>query len=81
MNAAEPQGVTATPVLQGIRVLDLGRTIAGPFGAGPFGAAPLGDLGTEVIRVERVDGCEERFVIHSRRKRVQPVRDRGYPGT
>jgi len=51
MNAATPQ------VLAGIRVLDVGRYIAGP-----FCAALLGDLGADVIRVERVDGGEDRFV-------------------
>ena len=37
--------------LSGIRVLDFGRFIAGP-----FCATLLGDLGAEVIRVERIDG-------------------------
>ena len=44
-------------VLDGIRVLDFGRYIAGP-----FCGALLGDLGADVIRVERVDGGEDRFV-------------------
>ena len=43
-------------VLNGIRVLDFGRFIAGP-----FCAALLGDLGAEVIRIEKVDGSEDRF--------------------
>lgn len=43
-------------VLQGIRVLDFGRYIAGP-----FCACVLGELGAEVIRVEKVDGSEDRF--------------------
>ena len=43
-------------VLDGIRVLDFGRYIAGP-----WCAALLGDLGAEVIRVEKVDGGEDRF--------------------
>jgi crotonobetainyl-CoA:carnitine CoA-transferase CaiB-like acyl-CoA transferase len=43
--------------LEGIRVIDFGRYIAGP-----YCAALLGDLGAEVIRVERVDGGEDRFV-------------------
>ena len=46
-----------TAVLDGIRVLDFGRYIAGP-----FCAALLGDLGAEVIRIERVGGGEDRFV-------------------
>ncbi len=45
-------------VLDGIRVLDFGRYIAGP-----FCAALLADLGADVIRVEKVKGSEDRFVI------------------
>ncbi|HJN95139.1 MAG: formyl-CoA transferase [Gammaproteobacteria bacterium] len=44
-------------VLQGIRVLDFGRYIAGPF-CGTL----LGDMGAEVIRIEKVDGSEDRFL-------------------
>ncbi|NQV22238.1 MAG: CoA transferase [Rhodospirillales bacterium] len=44
-------------VLDGIRVLDFGRYIAGP-----YCATLLGDMGAEVIRVERVDGSEDRFI-------------------
>ncbi len=43
-------------VLDGIRVLDFGRYIAGP-----FVGTMLGDLGAEVIRVEKLDGSEDRF--------------------
>ncbi len=45
-------------VLDGIRVLDFGRYIAGP-----FCAALLGDLGADVIRVEKVRGSEDRFIV------------------
>jgi crotonobetainyl-CoA:carnitine CoA-transferase CaiB-like acyl-CoA transferase len=45
-------------VLDNIRVLDFGRYIAGP-----FCAALLGDLGAEVIRIERIGGGEDRFYI------------------
>jgi crotonobetainyl-CoA:carnitine CoA-transferase CaiB-like acyl-CoA transferase len=42
-------------VLDGVRVLDMGRYIAGP-----MCGALLGDLGAEVIRIERVGGGEDR---------------------
>src|SRR5271169_2383862 len=45
-------------VLDGIRVLDFGRYIAGP-----FCAALLADLGAEVIRIERIGGGEDRGFI------------------
>jgi len=43
-------------VLHGVRVIDLGRYIAGP-----MCAALLGDLGADVIRVERVEGGDDRY--------------------
>src|SRR5579862_9651249 len=45
-------------VLDGVRVLDFGRYIAGP-----FCAALLGDLGAEVILIERLGGGEDRFFL------------------
>ncbi|TWO73127.1 CoA transferase [Caenimonas sedimenti] len=44
-------------LLAGIRVFDFGRFIAGP-----YCAALLGDLGADVVRVERVEGGEDRSV-------------------
>jgi crotonobetainyl-CoA:carnitine CoA-transferase CaiB-like acyl-CoA transferase len=43
-------------ILQGIRVLDFGRYIAGP-----YCAALLGEYGADVIRIEKRDGGEDRF--------------------
>ena len=54
-------------ILKNIRVLDFGRYIAGP-----YCGALLGDLGAEVIRIERLDGSEDRF--------IHPLRDEGGEG-
>ena len=43
-------------VLEGIRVLDFGRYIAGP-----YCAALLAEQGAEVIRIEKRDGSEDRY--------------------
>ncbi len=45
------------PLLAGIRVLDFGR-----FVAGPYCATLLGYLGAEVIRIEKRGGGEDRFI-------------------
>jgi len=47
-----------TPILDGVRVVDFGRYIAGP-----FCAAMLADLGAEVIRVEPPKGAEDRWLM------------------
>ena len=46
-------------LLKGYRVLDFGRFIAGP-----YCAALLGDHGADVIRIERVEGGEDRYIPH-----------------
>ena len=45
-------------ILEGIRVLDFGRYIAGP-----FCATLLADLGAEVIRIEKPSGGEDRYTV------------------
>ena len=51
-------GTAATaPLLQGVRVLDFGRYIAGP-----YCAALLAEYGADVIRIEKRGGSEDRFV-------------------
>ena len=44
-------------ILEGVRVLDFGRYIAGP-----YCATLLAEFGADVIRVEKRDGSEDRFV-------------------
>ena len=44
-------------VLDGIRVLDFGRYIAGP-----YCATLLAELGADVIRIEKVSGSEDRYL-------------------
>ena len=51
-------------VLEDIRVLDLGRYIAGP-----YCAALLAEFGADVIRVDRVGGSDDRLIL--------PVSDEG----
>ncbi|MES2260326.1 MAG: CoA transferase [Pseudomonadota bacterium] len=45
-------------VFKDLRVLDFGRYIAGP-----FCAAMLGDFGADVIRIDKLGGSEDRFVM------------------
>lgn len=58
MSDSKASAATATGPLAGIRVLDFGRYIAGP-----FCAALLGEFGADVIRVERPEGGEDRFLM------------------
>ncbi|MEZ5653387.1 MAG: CoA transferase [Burkholderiaceae bacterium] len=51
----DPNG-SDTPILAGIRVLDFGRYIAGP-----YCATLLGEFGADVIRIEKRTGSEDRF--------------------
>lgn len=43
-----------TAVLQGLRVLELGQVLAGPFAGAIFA-----DLGAEVVKLERIDGGDD----------------------
>ena len=45
-----------TALLQGVRVLDFGRYIAGP-----YCATLLAEYGADVIRIEKRGGSEDRF--------------------
>ena len=57
-NSANDTGEARPPILAGVRVLDLGRYVAGP-----FCATLLGDLGADVIRVDRIGGSEDRGLM------------------
>jgi crotonobetainyl-CoA:carnitine CoA-transferase CaiB-like acyl-CoA transferase len=50
------EGLAVAGVLEGVRVLDFGRYIAGP-----YCAALLAEHGAEVIRIEKREGSEDRF--------------------
>jgi crotonobetainyl-CoA:carnitine CoA-transferase CaiB-like acyl-CoA transferase len=52
-----PSSRSVRPLLAGIRILDFGRYVAGP-----YCATLLGFLGAEVIRIERREGGEDRFI-------------------
>ena len=52
-NTTEPADAAALP-LAGIRVIELGQNIAGPF-AGVI----LASLGAEVVKIERPDGGDD----------------------
>jgi crotonobetainyl-CoA:carnitine CoA-transferase CaiB-like acyl-CoA transferase len=58
----------SSPVLEGIRVLDYGRFIAAP-----WCSAILADMGADVIRIEKREGGEDRW--------VQSVTEGGEGGT
>jgi crotonobetainyl-CoA:carnitine CoA-transferase CaiB-like acyl-CoA transferase len=67
MSEAKVTASGAPGVLANIRVLDFGRYVAGP-----YCATLLGYLGAEVIRIERREGGEDRFIA--------PVADGGEGG-
>src|SRR6516165_98710 len=47
-------------ILDGVRVLDFGRYVAGP-----YCAALLADLGADVVRIERLQGGDDRYLMPS----------------
>ena len=49
--------IETRPILYGVRVLDFGRYVAGP-----YCATLLGYLGAEVIRIEKIGGSEDRYI-------------------
>jgi crotonobetainyl-CoA:carnitine CoA-transferase CaiB-like acyl-CoA transferase len=53
----DPPSSAGRPLLAGIRILDFGRYVAGP-----YCATLLGYLGADVIRIERRGGGEDRFI-------------------
>lgn len=56
-DVSSPESVDAAGVLAGLRVLDFGKHVAGP-----WCAALLADLGADVIRVERPGGGDDRYI-------------------
>src|ERR1700687_208287 len=58
----ERRHIMAGP-LEGVKVVDFGRYIAGP-----YCAALLGDLGADVIRVEKREGREDRTLVPLRER-------------
>ncbi len=51
-------GLIADQPLTGYRVLDFGRFIAGP-----YCGALLADFGADVIRIDRIEGSEDRYIV------------------
>ena len=51
------EGAAPRGILEGVRVLDFGRYVAGP-----YCATLLGYLGAEVIRIEKREGSEDRYI-------------------